>query len=122
MRVASPSITVALRCRRRISRVAGAKSPSDRHRGRVTPTTPTARCGADAVGVVAVLPRALPPDGPPVPGSGEGAVGIDDELLRGATVEVGVAAGGVVQGDHGGVHCLRDLHPVVQDGLHQALL
>src|SRR5919106_791558 len=46
-------------------------------------------------------------------------VGVEDELLRGAPVEVLVALRGVVQGNDRGVDRLRDLCLLRQDQVHQ---
>lgn len=43
------------------------------------------------------------------------AVGIQDELPRRSLIELHVAAGGIVQWDHGGVDVVGDVHLVVQE-------
>ena len=47
-------------------------------------------------------------------------MGIDDELLRGAAIEILVALGSLVQRSDPHVDGFRDVDPVVKDGHHQA--
>src|SRR5512132_4245626 len=56
---------------------------------------------------------------PPVPWSGDHAVGVEDVLAGRALVEVLVPLRGLVERDHGRVDVLGDLHLVMQDRHHQ---
>jgi hypothetical protein len=58
----------------------------------------------------------------PAPGGlrREFSMRVDDELFGNTAVELRVAVRRLVQGDDGATDSLRDLHSVMQDGLHQA--